>query len=732
MLNKWLEWKKQKLPGGWRKKTWLLERNGIRKVLSLVSAKDISEGKFIKAIEQEDRWNKTGLAGRKLVEWGKQGDQLWVVFGYIEGQPKWQWDKAESYELGKYLNKLHQAGLFHMDVKPGNVMWKGREINGLVDFEEVKVGNKWMINDIANTLSWIIVSGGNQEDFLRGYGMRRDRYDCARMKKLVIWYLKKRVEENQKGAFLALAKARLDGYRDRVNSKILRQKDLVDFRQKNPNKKIVFLVGAFELLHWGHLKYLKKSANRGDLLVVGVASDKSRKSLKGESFPIIGQKTRIETLAHFDIVDGVVMVDEEDIKGPLDKLRPDVLVVIKKDLADGVRKESELVMVKGWGGKVYRVDYCHPSVSSSKIIEMVAMKKIDHVLGKKSRGGPLLKVKNGDKVDKKTEVDQLTKLSERYKKEGKKIGFTSLSADLFHLGHARFVQKAKSLVDILIVGSPSNKSIERLKGKGRPIVDETARVKVLAELPYVDNVVVFDQDTVLKCLQEIKPDIFFTVKEDWNKGIFESEEAKWVRSYGGKIVLSERMAPYISASMMIDKAAGELIKKSFGKVLETANKTTVINADFDPFDPANQLAAREKGFYDKILAEVDGRCVFCDLKDKYIIDEKDGVVLTVALYPYADGHLLIIPKRHIETIDDLTDKERRAVFELKKKGMRLLSEKLGIENVWFLVREGDGVKAGKTVRHVHFHLLPYDANVIKMAQVKLKVRPIDLAKKLRR
>jgi rfaE bifunctional protein nucleotidyltransferase chain/domain len=431
-------------------------------------------------------------------------------------------------------------------------------------------------------------------------------------------------------------------------------------------------------------------------------------------------------------VDGVVIVEEDNVLEPLKKLRPDIFYCTKKDFQEGVRKKAEEDLLKSWGGRVVKTGYSSPHIPSSKMVEDVAMLKIKGTLFGKFKRRPLLRL-NGDKnILKEVRVDDLTDLGEGLRKQEKTIVFTSLSADLFHVGHARFIQKAKSLGDVLVVGIPSNRSVSALKGPGRPIVDETARALVLAELADVDRVVIFDERTILTCLQKLKPDIFFTVNEDWNAGITNSPEARLIKSIKGKIVISERQAPYLSASKMIDKTAGELILRKFSDLIKTARETAALNADFDPYAPESQLTARERGFYEKVLESVaqTGKCVFCDLKKKYLIKEEDGIVLTVALYPYIDGHLLIIPRRHFSSIKELKPEEWQTIMNLFKEGARVLKEKLGVENVWFLIREGQGIKAGKTVEHLHFHLMPYDLGVIKMGEAKLTITPLEMAQKL--
>jgi len=119
------------------------------------------------------------------------------------------------------------------------------------------------------------------------------------------------------------------------------------------------------------------------------------------------------------------------------------------------------------------------------------------------------------------------------------------------------------------------------------------------------------------------------------------------------------------------------------------------------------------------------------LRSERKIAEKNGVVLTVALFPYIDGHLLIIPRRHVERLGELNEKEQETIFYLEKYGAKILKERLGVENIWILLREGEGIKAGKTVNHFHVHLIPYDQEVIKMGEKRLTMEPIVMAKKLR-
>ena len=88
-----------------------------------------------------------------------------------------------------------------------------------------------------------------------------------------------------------------------------------------------------------------------------------------------------------------------------------------------------------------------------------------------------------------------------------KIIFTNGCFDIMHVGHVSLLEYAKSLGDYLIVGLNSDKSVKRLKGDTRPINNEQDRKKILQSLKYVDEVIIFDEDTPLELIKKIKPNI---------------------------------------------------------------------------------------------------------------------------------------------------------------------------------------------------------------------------------
>ena len=151
--------------------------------------------------------------------------------------------------------------------------------------------------------------------------------------------------------------------------------------------------------------------------------------------------------------------------------------------------------------------------------------------------------------DKTTTREALTGLCEKSRLQGKKIGFTSGAFDLLHAGHVDYLEKAKTMCDVLIVGVNSDASVKRYKGEGRPIVGESQRIKVLAALQSVDHVFLFDERRNEKNIDCLKPD-FYIKAGDYKPEDLTSKPL--VESYGGEV----RIIPvneYMSTSLLLDR-----------------------------------------------------------------------------------------------------------------------------------------------------------------------------------
>lgn len=155
---------------------------------------------------------------------------------------------------------------------------------------------------------------------------------------------------------------------------------------------------------------------------------------------------------------------------------------------------------------------------------------------------------SGTKIKK---PQELREILTRLKAGRKKIVFTNGCFDLLHWGHVKYLEDAKKIGDILVVGINRDASVRRIKGNKRPVVPEGDRARVVAALASVDYVVLFGEDTPLKIIKMLKPDIL--VKgADWNKDNIVG--ADFVESYGGRTV-TIKLTKNRSSTNLIKKIA---------------------------------------------------------------------------------------------------------------------------------------------------------------------------------
>ena len=128
--------------------------------------------------------------------------------------------------------------------------------------------------------------------------------------------------------------------------------------------------------------------------------------------------------------------------------------------------------------------------------------------------------------------NEISILIKKIRNERKKIIFTNGCFDILHVGHVKFLEKAKSLGDVLIVGINNDSSVSRLKGLGRPLINDQERSKIVASLNSVDYVIVFNEDTPTELISQIKPDIHV---KGGDYEIDNLPERSEVLKYGGKI-----------------------------------------------------------------------------------------------------------------------------------------------------------------------------------------------------
>jgi D-beta-D-heptose 7-phosphate kinase/D-beta-D-heptose 1-phosphate adenosyltransferase len=141
---------------------------------------------------------------------------------------------------------------------------------------------------------------------------------------------------------------------------------------------------------------------------------------------------------------------------------------------------------------------------------------------------------------------------ERWRRKGLRIGFTNGCFDLLHPGHVALLAQAKAACDRLVVALNSDASTARLKGPSRPIQSELARAAVLASLAAVDLIVIFEEDTPIELIREIRPQLLV---KGADYSLDQVVGADFVKSIGGEVLLAELTAGY-STSATIARMAG--------------------------------------------------------------------------------------------------------------------------------------------------------------------------------
>ncbi len=132
-------------------------------------------------------------------------------------------------------------------------------------------------------------------------------------------------------------------------------------------------------------------------------------------------------------------------------------------------------------------------------------------------------------------LSAMTRISTLAKSQGKTLVFTNGCFDLLHVGHIRYLENAKTLGDILVVGLNSDASVQKLKGLGRPLQSEQDRAEILASLECVDFVIVFDDLTVDALLSMLRPDVH---AKGTDYTLDTVPERETIRAYGGRVAIA--------------------------------------------------------------------------------------------------------------------------------------------------------------------------------------------------
>jgi len=145
-------------------------------------------------------------------------------------------------------------------------------------------------------------------------------------------------------------------------------------RLREEGRQVVFANGCFDLFHVGHVRYLEGARQQGDVLVVGVNSDRSVRQLKGEGRPLLPEDARAELLAAMECVDYVVIFDDDTAENILRDLRPDVHCK-GTDYTEATVPEREVV--RGWGGRVVIVGDPKDHSTRDLLARIAQLKKVE-------------------------------------------------------------------------------------------------------------------------------------------------------------------------------------------------------------------------------------------------------------------------------------------------------------------------------------------------------------------
>lgn len=144
--------------------------------------------------------------------------------------------------------------------------------------------------------------------------------------------------------------------------------------------------------------------------------------------------------------------------------------------------------------------------------------------------------------------EEIIKIAEQLKKEGKKIVTTNGAFDLLHYGHIKLFEHAKQQGDILIVGLNSDESVKKYKDKNRPITNQEHRAEVLAAIEHIDYVTIFDEPDCINFVESVKPDIHVNAATYG----YDCIERGTVEKHGGKIKLFDIIKGH-STTELIEK-----------------------------------------------------------------------------------------------------------------------------------------------------------------------------------
>lgn len=228
--------------------------------------------------------------------------------------------------------------------------------------------------------------------------------------------------------------------------------------------------------------------------------------------------------------------------------------------ADGIRRfpasAREVFDVSGAGdtviatiaGGIAAELHLHDAIQLANLAAGIVVSKLGTApISKHELRAALAAVGETGQTDKICSLEMLQDRVAHWRITGRRIVLTNGCFDLLHVGHLTLLEQAKRQGDCLVVALNTDRSVRALKGAGRPIVSEEARAKLVAALPCVDAVVLFDKETPLELIQAVRPSVLV------KGGNYLEEEvvgAREIKTWGGRVTLVPLVDGFSSAAML--------------------------------------------------------------------------------------------------------------------------------------------------------------------------------------
>jgi D-glycero-beta-D-manno-heptose 1-phosphate adenylyltransferase len=158
------------------------------------------------------------------------------------------------------------------------------------------------------------------------------------------------------------------------------------------------------------------------------------------------------------------------------------------------------------------------------------------------------------------DLDELSDYCDKLRSAGRRIVATNGCFDLLHIGHVRYLQSARALGDVLVVGLNSDRSVHELKGAGRPVTNESDRAEILAAMECVDVVTIFPETRATKFLAMARPAVY--VKGgDYTAETLDQEDRNFLKQIGATIRFVSFQEGYSTSELLERICEGRIDKR---------------------------------------------------------------------------------------------------------------------------------------------------------------------------